>query len=213
MSRALPLSIAVIALVAAGAWLAVRPAPHGAEDPPATPAPPPVRAQPSPTVTEPRPGRPRAVDVAITELDLIRPARPKVAEDFTATLLGGQRFRLAEQRGKVVLVNFWATWCPPCREEMPSMERLWRRYRDRGFVLVAVSLDSDPTLVGPFVADHKLTFPVALDPQVEVANLYGVRALPASFVLDRTGTLVALALGPRTWDNDAAHSLVEGLTR
>ena len=91
------------------------------------------------------------------------------------------------------------------------MERLWRRHRDEGFVLVAVSLDSDPKLIGPFVAEHRLTFPVALDPALEVANLYGVRALPASFVVDRQGNLAVLALGPRTWDNDAAHSLVEGL--
>ncbi|MGH7312319.1 MAG: TlpA disulfide reductase family protein, partial [Candidatus Rokuibacteriota bacterium] len=116
-------------------------------------------------------------------------------------------------RGQVLLINFWATWCPPCLEQMPALERLWRQHKDNGFVLVAVSLDGDPAPVGPFVAEHRLTFPVALDPKFEVANLYGVRALPATFVVDRLGNLAALALGPRTWDNDAAHSLVESLAR
>ncbi|MGH7326134.1 MAG: TlpA disulfide reductase family protein, partial [Candidatus Rokuibacteriota bacterium] len=183
------------------------------DDAPAAPGPPPAPRGPSPAPAEPRLGRRLSVDAAIRELELIRPPRSKVAEDFTASLLGGTRFRLVEQRGAVVLINFWATWCPPCREEMPSMERLWRRHRDRGFLLVAVSLDSDPALVGPFMAEHKLTFPVAIDSRLEIANLYGVRALPTSFVLDRAGTIVALAQGPRTWDNDAAHSLIEGLTR
>src|SRR5206468_1010947 len=108
---------------------------------------------------------------------------------------GGQRFRLAEQRGKVLLVNFWATWCGPCREEMPAMERLWQRQKDQGFVLVAVSVDIDPKVVHPYLAKYKLTFPVALDPKLDVGNAYGVRALPSSFVVDREGYVAALGLG------------------
>jgi peroxiredoxin len=159
------------------------------------------------------PGPRAALETAVRELDLIRTAQPRAAQDFTLPLLGGQRFRLAEQRGRVVLVNFWATWCPPCREEMPSMERLWRRHRDRGFVLLAISLDADPKVVPPFVKQYGLTFPVALDPGLDVANAYGVRALPASFIVDRGGLVAALALGPRNWDNQAAHLVVEGLLR
>ena len=79
-------------------------------------------------------------------------------------------------------------------------------------MLVAVSIDADPSLVAPYVREGKLTFPVALDPKAEVANTYGVRALPSSFVIDRQGTMAALALGPRAWDNEASHSLVEALT-
>lgn len=93
------------------------------------------------------------------------------------------------------------------------MERLWRQQRDNGLVMVAVSLDADPALVAPFVAKHGFTFPVALDPKLEVANAYGVRALPSSFLVDRHGGLAALALGPRVWDNDAAQSLIEALAR
>jgi peroxiredoxin len=148
---------------------------------------------------------------AVRELDLIRPPRPRRAEDFTVTLMRGDTLKLGDQRGKAVMVNFWATWCPPCREEMPAMERLYRRHRERGFVLLAVSVDTDAALVKPFLEGHKLTFPVALDPTMGLANAYGVRALPASFLIDRDGYLAALALGPRAWDNRAAHALVEGM--
>lgn len=171
-----------------------------------------ARAAP-PVAVKPRAGRVLAFDAAVRELDLIRPSRPKAAEDFTAPLVGGGRFRLSEHRGKPVFINFWATWCPPCREEMPAMERLWRQQKDNGLVMVAVSLDADPALVAPFVTEHGFTFLVALDPKMDVANAYGVRALPSSFLVDRHGGLAALALGPRVWDNDAAQSLIEALAR
>lgn len=93
------------------------------------------------------------------------------------------------------------------------MERLWRAHRDDDFVLIAVSVDADPAAVGPFVAEFGLTFPVGLDPRMDVANAWGVRALPSSFLVDGRGVLAAMALGPRAWDNNAAHALVEGLRR
>ncbi|MFY9588048.1 MAG: TlpA disulfide reductase family protein [Actinomycetota bacterium] len=149
----------------------------------------------------------------LRELDLVKPSRTKAAEDFTLPALNGGTFRLADQRGKVVLVNFWATWCPPCLEEMPAMERLWRKHKDAGFVLVAVSVDTDPKKVVPFVTEHKLTFPIALDTKMSVAEKYGVRALPSSFILGKDGGLAALALGPRHWDNKVSHRLVEAMVR
>jgi cytochrome c biogenesis protein CcmG, thiol:disulfide interchange protein DsbE len=151
------------------------------------------------------------IDEAARELDLIRPPRPKQAADFTVSLLSGETLKLQGQRGKPMLVNFWATWCAPCREEMPAMERLYIKHRERGFVLLAVSVDTDASVVKPFLERYKLTFPVALDAKMDLANAYGVRALPASFLIDRHGYLTALALGPRTWDNRAAHTLVEGM--
>lgn len=158
---------------------------------------------------KPRAGRVLTVDEAVKDLDLIRPSRQKLAEDFTVALTGGKRFRLADQRGKVVLINFWATWCPPCREEMPAMERLWKQHKDNGFVLLAVSVDAKTDLVPPFIGEHKLTFPVAVDSKMDIANLYGVKGLPSSFIVDPQGTMAALAIGPRAWDGDAAHSLIE----
>ena len=154
-----------------------------------------------------------ALDEAARELDLIRPPRAKLADDFTIALVRGESFKLREQRGKPVLINFWATWCTPCREEMPAMERLHRRYKEQGFVMLAVSVDSDPALVTPFLETHKLTFPVAVDPKMELANAYRVRALPSSFIVDRERYLAAIALGPRAWDNRAARSLIEGMLR
>ena len=151
------------------------------------------------------------IDEAARELELIRPPRPKQAADFTVSLVSGETLKLQGQRGKPMLVNFWATWCAPCREEMPAMERLYIKHRERGFVLLAVSVDTDAAVVKPFLERYKLTFPVALDAKMDLANAYGVRALPASFLIDRNGYLTALALGPRAWDNRAAHTLVEGM--
>jgi len=175
---------------------------------------------PRPSAEPVRPGSPPAsrsagigVDAALKQLDLMRPARAKLADDFSLPTPAGGSFRLSEQRGKVVLVNFWATWCPPCLEEMPAMERLWSRHKDAGFVLVAISLDTDPKKVSQFVSVRKFSFPVALDPKMEIAEKYGVRALPSSFVIDRDGTVTGVALGPRSWDDSAAHGLVQAMLR
>ena len=180
-----------------------------------------VPSAPTATAEPPRPtppmsGAPRAsasVDAALKQLDLIKPTRPRRAEDFTLRTPAGGTFQLSEQRGKVVLVNFWATWCPPCVEEMPAMERLWRRHKDAGFVLIAISLDADPKKVPPFVSDHKIGVPIAVDPKMTVADAYGVRALPSSFVIDRDGMLAGVALGPRAWDAAAANGLVLAMLR
>jgi peroxiredoxin len=225
MTRFAPLLIAVLlALAAAGGALFgfsmgtpdaghdARPGGSSAGSQVAAAPPVPASAGAVPSKGAPRAGRVLTLDDAIRELDLIRPSRQKAAEDFTLRTSDGGSFRLGDHRGKTVLVNFWATWCPPCLQEMPAMERLYQRHKDRGLVLVAISLDADPALVPPFVKQTKLTFPIALDPKAEVANKYGVRALPSSFVVDRAGTMTALALGPRAWDNDASHSLVEALT-
>lgn len=117
------------------------------------------------------------------------------------------------EKGKAYLVEFWATWCPPCREEMPAMERLYTRQKNRGLAMVAVSLDASPAVVAPYLAQGGFTFPVALDPRMDLANAYGVRVLPASFIVDPRGVVVAMALGPREWDGPAASALVEGVAR
>jgi peroxiredoxin len=183
----------------------------GGEPPRATSDPAPVTPAPSAAVAAGRARLPLAE--AIKELDLIKPARQKLADDFTVPTPGGATFRLADQRGKVVMVNFWATWCPPCLEEMPAMERLYRKHKDAGFTLVAISVDADPKKVTPFVSEHKLTMPIGVDPKMDLASTYGVRALPSSFIVGRDGNLAALAIGPRHWDNEAAHALVEGMLR
>ncbi len=159
------------------------------------------------------PAEARGTD-AFHALNLLRPSRPTVASDFTVPALGGKPLRLRDFKGKVVFVNFWATWCPPCKEEMPSMERLYRRYKDRGFTILAVSIDvGGAAPVATFTKRFGLTFPIGLDPALAVANQYVVRGLPATFLVDRAGTIAAVALGPRDWDGKDAHAVIEALLK
>lgn len=159
------------------------------------------------------PGSRPAVSDAMTHLHLIRPPSPTPAPEFMATLADGKTFQLSAQHGKVVFINFWATWCLPCRAEMPMMEKLWRRHRAHSFVMLAVSTDSAPSAVPPFIAQQGFTFPVTLDPTQDLARAYGLRGLPMSVIVDPSGNVAALAIGPREWDGAAASALVEGLMR
>lgn len=145
-------------------------------------------------------------------LQLLRPEKPLPAREFTLPAPGGAKVRLADFKGKVVFLNFWATWCPPCKEEMPAMERLYQKLKARGFVVLAVSIDAEgDSVVTPFLKEHHLTYPVALDQKMEVARLYAVRALPSTYLIDRKGKIVAMALGARQWDSPDAVALMESL--
>jgi peroxiredoxin len=137
---------------------------------------------------------------AVIGLAALHRRTPSLAPDFAVPDLSGQAVRLSGLRGKVVLLNLWTTWCPPCREEMPSMERLYQQLRDRGFVLVAVSQDeAGRAAVEPFVRDLGLTFPVLVDPEHQVGDRYGVWGYPESFIIDREGRIVERVIGPRNW--------------
>jgi peroxiredoxin len=117
--------------------------------------------------------------------------------DFTLADLTGRDWHLKELRGKVVLVNFWATWCPPCRKEMPDLEALYQRFGQRGLVILAIS-DEETGKVQPFIAERKFSFPILLDPGRKVNELFRVEGIPKSFVYDRDGKLVAQAVDMRT---------------
>jgi peroxiredoxin len=150
----------------------------------------------------------------VAALSLIRPKPPKDAPDFQVPTPDGSTLRLTDFKGKVVFLNFWATWCEPCREEMPSMERLHRAYKDRGLVVLAISLDvQGASVVKPFVKKLALTFPIGLDPKMAVRETYGVWAVPSTFLIDRKGKRVLFANGAREWDGKAAHAVVESLLR
>jgi peroxiredoxin len=110
---------------------------------------------------------------------------------------------LGELRGKVLLLNFWATWCKPCEDEMPAMENLYRAIGSEDFELIAVSVDDDRQVVEDFVTRMGLTFPVLLDPQKRVADAYQSHRFPESYLIDREGLLVARYIGPREWDAPA----------
>jgi len=117
--------------------------------------------------------------------------------DFTLRDLQGKEWTLSQLRGKVVLVNFWATWCPPCRKEMPDLDALYRQFGDKGLVVLAVS-DEDSAKVKPFLAEHKYSYPILLDPGDKATKLMAVDGIPKSFVYDRDGKLVAQAMDMRT---------------
>lgn len=117
--------------------------------------------------------------------------------DFTLTDLQGKSWELKSLHGKVVLVNFWATWCPPCRKEMPDLEALHQRFQDQGFVILAIS-DEEQDKVRPFIAEYKINYPVLLDPGRKVNDLFQVEGIPKSFVYDRDGKLVAQSIDMRT---------------
>lgn len=145
-------------------------------------------------------------------LELIRPRKATQANAFTAETPGGQPIRLAQYRGKVVMLNFWATWCTPCREEMPAIQQLYNRHKAQGFIVVGLSVDAEgASVVKPFAKEHGLTFPIGLDPQMTIAEKFSVRALPSTFLIDKEGKILAMALGPREWNNSDAHALIRSL--
>jgi peroxiredoxin len=127
------------------------------------------------------------------------------APDFSLTDLSGQRYRLSDFRGKVVFLNVWATWCAPCRMEMPSMERLYRRLKAKDFVMLAISEDEDgKAVVQPFVDQVGITFPVLMDPEGVVPARYGVTGYPETFIIDRDGRVIQHTIGPENWESDHA---------
>ncbi len=134
------------------------------------------------------------------------------APDFTLPSLAGPSIRLADLRGKVVLLNFWSTWCLPCRTEMPSMQRAYARLRSREFEILAVSLNQETdATVRDFVQALQLTFPFLLDPTGDAGRLYRVHAIPISFLLDREGRIAHKAVGDLDWDGPKALALIEAL--
>lgn len=139
---------------------------------------------------------------------LPRPGRVE-APDFLLRTLDGQNRSLQQDRGKIVLLNFWATWCPPCIREMPSMQRLYDKFSDKGLEIVAISVDQgNPDGVRKFAEKMKLNFPIVLDPEQVTKQAYQVRALPTTYLIDRTGRVVAVGMGPREWDGEAASDLI-----
>jgi thiol-disulfide isomerase/thioredoxin len=137
-------------------------------------------------------GRPAAFAVT-------RPAEPLVATDFELVDLAGRTVRLSDFRGRVVLVNFWATWCAPCREEMPALETLSKDLAPHGLTVVAVNHKEAKSVIETFLREGKLTIPVVLDKDGRVAERYQVYALPATFIVNRHGKVVATVLGSRDW--------------
>ena len=122
------------------------------------------------------------------------------APDFTFPGLDGKMVRLSDYKGKVVLVNIWATWCPPCVDEMPSMEKLYQKLKGENFEILAVSID-EPGLkaVAPFMKKSNLTFPALIDSEGTIKAVYGITGVPESYIIDQQGILIKKIVGPVDW--------------
>jgi len=133
----------------------------------------------------------------------------KKAPDFSLKDLTGKKVEIKDYKGKIIFLNFWATWCVPCKEEMPSLEVLHERFKGEKFVLLTVSVDYEGLkVVHGFLDKHSYTFPVLLDPNGETLDLFEVKGIPITFIIDKKGRVIGRALGPRDWRSPEVFSLV-----
>ena len=146
----------------------------------------------------------------LADLLIVPEASRHSAPDFVSENLRGGNTGLADYKGKVVLLNFWATWCMPCRAEMPGMETIWKKYKDQGLVIAAISVDEgSPKRIETFSKLLDLSFPILLDPESEVSDLYKVSNMPTSFLIDRNGKIISRIVGTEEWTSPEAIQLVE----
>jgi thiol-disulfide isomerase/thioredoxin len=157
------------------------------------------------------PGIPPGIAAAFTGagIPVLREAVPLT--DFTLPLTDGTTLNTETLRGKVVFLNFWATWCGPCRAEMPSMETLYGRFKDRGLEILAVNLQESPRQVSAFMEQWGLTFPAALDSRGSVGGSFGIMAIPTTYIINREGRIIARVMGSLNWDNPKLFAAFETL--
>ena len=136
--------------------------------------------------------------------------RERDSVNFTLMDLDGKPWTLKDLKGKVVMLNFWATWCPPCRKEMPDLEAFYRQFSPQGFVILGIS-DDEPDKVRAFVQQHGVTYPVLLDPGSKVNELLHINGIPKTFIYDREGKVVAMAMDMRTQKQFLKMLAVAGL--
>ncbi|MFY9511132.1 MAG: TlpA disulfide reductase family protein [Rubrivivax sp.] len=135
------------------------------------------------------------------------------APDFTLKALDGKNLRLAEQRGSVVLVNFWASWCGPCKVEMPHLNKLYDKYRSAGFTMLGVNVDEDPRTASGAAAKLAVRFPVLFDADKRVSRLYDVQSMPATVLIDRDGRVRYLHRGYREGMEEAYDKQIRELVK
>ena len=126
--------------------------------------------------------------------------------------LNGKKVDLKIFKGKVIFLNFWATWCGPCKEEMPTMETLYRQFKDRNFVFLTISVDYEGSKpVREFIEKNRYTFPVLVDQKNETLDIFEVTGIPTTFVIDKQGKLLGKAIGPRNWKSSEIVSYLTQL--
>ena len=134
------------------------------------------------------------------------------ARDFSLPIAStGKAQSLSGLKGKVVFLNFWATWCGPCRAEMPSMEAVYHKFREKGLEMLAVNIQEKETDVLAFMESNKLSFPSALDQEGSVSSSYGIQSIPTTFLIDREGKIVVRLVGSIDWDTPKVHAAIEEL--
>lgn len=131
--------------------------------------------------------------------------------DFTLHTPEGKKLSLKDFRGKIVFLNFWASWCVPCREEMPAMERLYQEFKNREFVVLAVNVKDKRKDALAFIKELKLTYPVVFDPEGQIGLLYGAWGLPTTYLIGPQGEGLARAWGPAEWYSPGARGLIKAL--
>jgi len=137
----------------------------------------------------------------------------RIVSDFTLPLLTGGNTTLSSYRGKVVILNFWATWCPPCRTEMPSMETLYQRFNAQGLEILAVDIGEDTSTVQLFIRRAGYTFPVLLDSANRVSSVYGIEYIPTTYIIDREGKIIGYVIGGILWDNQRVITAIDALLK
>jgi len=147
---------------------------------------------------------------AFEAMDVDVPKTKMIAPSFELAKLNGKKVLLSDFKGRLILLNFWATWCAPCRSEMPGMEKLWQKYKGKGFTIVGINIDrGDKQAVKEFVKELHLTFPILLSPSTDVRSRYEVHGLPTTYLIGRDGIFLGKAVGGREWDSPQAHNLIE----
>ncbi len=153
----------------------------------------------------------REIDRLFRDMGILKIPASNRPIEISLMDLNGKEVRLSDFRGKIVFLNFWTTWCLPCRLEMPSMEKLHKRLKDKDFVMVAINLQEPTSRVKKFFEENKLTFISLLDLKGKVGDRYGVRSLPTTFILDKAGKIIGKIMGPGEWDGEKAIALFERL--
>jgi peroxiredoxin len=143
-------------------------------------------------------------EAVVTKAELNKPA-----PDFTLVDLHGKTWQLSSLRGKVVFINFWATWCPPCLEEMPSMQELHENMTNAPFQMLAILSNDKPEFAQLMVDKSGLTFPILIDPESETSTHYGLTGVPETFIVDPQGILREKFLGPRPWNSQGALDMIK----
>ncbi len=142
----------------------------------------------------------------LTKLSEISPA-----PDFLLTDLDGNQHRLSDYRGQVLIINFWATWCPPCRDEMPSMQRAWEQLEKEDILMLGINVGEDEDIIFQFTANYPVEFPLLMDRDSKTIDQWPVNGLPTTFVVDPKGEIVYRAIGGREWDDLKLLDLVRAL--